>query len=226
MNRSTTPTPRIVVLISGNGSNLQALIDAIDNKTLNATITGVISNVKSAYGLERAQKHGIDTTAIDHRDYADRETFDLALQAQIDAYQPDLVVLAGFMRILTPNFVRYFSGRLLNIHPSLLPKYKGLNTHQRALDAQDTEHGCSIHFVTLELDGGPVICQGAVAIELGDTAESLAHKVQHHEHRLYPLVCELFLHGHITLDNDNVTLSKTAVTQLHDHNALQGTHPS
>ena len=154
--RKTLP---LVVLISGSGSNLQAIIDAVHRGELPAEIRAVISNRPEAFGLERARRAGIPTTVIDHRRFADRESFDAALQAAIDGYHPALVVLAGFMRILTPAFVRHYLGRMLNVHPSLLPAFRGLDTHRRALAAGASEHGLSIHFVTDELDGGPVIVQ-------------------------------------------------------------------
>lgn len=186
----------VVVLISGHGSNLQALIDAA---TPPVRIAAVIANRAEAYGLERARQAGIATQVIDHREHADREGFDAALAAAIDAQGADLVVLAGFMRILTPAFVRRYQGRLLNIHPSLLPLYKGLHTHQRALDAGDAWHGCSVHFVTEELDGGPVVLQSRVPVRSEDTAESLATRVHAAEHLLYPVAVRLFAEGRLRL---------------------------
>lgn len=180
----------VVVLISGNGSNLQALIDA--QVTSHYRIVKVIANRPDAYGLIRAQQHQIDHQLVDHQLYPDRETFENALIAAIEPAQPGLVVLAGFMRILTPVFTQQYLGRMLNIHPSLLPKYPGLNTHQRALDAQDAEHGLSIHFVTAELDGGPVILQAKTAIHKHDTEQSLKQRIHQLEHRAYPKVVELF----------------------------------
>lgn len=191
---ATTDNSRlpIVVLISGNGSNLQAIIDAIDAGDLHADIRAVISNRAEAYGLERAQNHGVATAVINHHDYPDRKQFDLALQKIIDRFDPRLLVLAGFMRILTPDFVEHYKGRMINIHPSLLPRHTGLNTHQRAIDAGDTEHGVSIHFVTNELDGGPVISQARVPILPDDNAETLARRVLDQEHILYPQTLEWF----------------------------------
>jgi phosphoribosylglycinamide formyltransferase-1 len=177
----------IVVLISGTGSNLQAIIDARARGELPVEICAVVSNNPRAPGLERARRAGIPAIAIDHAQYAAREQFDAALQTEIDSFAPRLVVLAGFMRILTPAFVAHYAGRLLNVHPSLLPKYRGLNTHQRALDAGDTEHGASIHYVTTELDGGPVVLQARVPVLPGDTAQTLRARVQEQEHRIYPL---------------------------------------
>ncbi|MDN6632935.1 MAG: phosphoribosylglycinamide formyltransferase, partial [Enterobacterales bacterium] len=152
----------IVVLISGNGSNLQALIDACNDGRIRGRISAVFSNKANAYGLERAAQDGIPAHCLDPKSYADRDAFDLALMQEIDGYQPDLVVLAGYMRILSPRFVQHYQGRMLNIHPSLLPKYPGLHTHQQALNNGDEEHGTSVHFVTDELDGGPVVLQAKV----------------------------------------------------------------
>lgn len=179
---------KIAVLISGSGSNLQAIIDAIEGGSLKAEICGVLSNRVDAYGLVRAQQHGIPTAVITHGDFPDRASFDQALMRQIDSWQVNIVVLAGFMRILTPEFVLHYENRLLNIHPSLLPKYKGLHTHRRALEAGDTVHGCSVHFVTAELDGGPVIAQAQVPVQADDSEASLTERVHKSEHRLYPRV--------------------------------------
>lgn len=197
----------IVVLISGNGTNLQALIDAIEAGTLPARIALVISNRPDARGLERARRHQIPTQVIDHTHYPSREQFDQALQAAIEVHEPRLVVLAGFMRILTDAFVRHFTGRLVNIHPSLLPKFKGLNTHARAIEAGEREHGCSVHFVTPELDAGAVIGQARVSIAPDDTPESLALKVQRLEHRLYPACVGLFCNGALQLEGEIAVLN-------------------
>jgi phosphoribosylglycinamide formyltransferase 1 len=175
----------IVTLISGNGSNLQAIIDAIADG-LPVTISAVISNRPSAFGLTRASNAGIPAITIDHTTYASREAFDLKLQQTIDAYNPDYIVLAGFMRLLSADFVRHFKGKILNIHPSLLPKYPGLNTHQRAIDAGDTQHGATVHYVTEDLDAGPIIDQARCHIEKTDTADILQKKVHAIEHALYP----------------------------------------
>ena len=183
---------RLVVLISGNGSNLQAIIDNITNNNLPAQIVAVISNKADAYGLERAKKAGIEQQVLSHKDYSDRNQYDLALKELIDGYQPDLIILAGFMRILSNKFVEHYFHKMMNIHPSLLPKYKGLNTHQRAIDAGDKEHGCSVHFVTPELDDGPVILQATVKIKENDTAETLAQRVHEQEHRIYPEAIRMF----------------------------------
>lgn len=197
---------RVVVLISGSGSNLQTLIDGQNNGSLPIDIVAVISNKPDVLGLERAKKAGIPALLINHKDYPDRETFDHALKQHIQQYQPDLIVLAGFMRILTGDFVRAFQGRMLNIHPSLLPKYQGLHTHQRALDAGDDCHGVTVHFVTEELDGGPTIIQAIVPIIEKDTAETLAKRVQAQEHVIYPLAVDWFAQQRLSLHNNTVLL--------------------
>ncbi len=196
----------IVVLISGSGSNLQAILDAVASGFIAGRVSAVVSNKANVYGLERARRAGIATTVLDHKAYADRQSYDAALTAAIDEHQPDLLVLAGFMRILTPNFVAHYQGRLLNIHPSLLPKYQGLNTHQRAIDAGDVEHGCSVHFVTAELDGGPVILQAKVPIFPDDDAESVAARVHEQEHRIYPLVIRWFCQNRLQQRSDQALL--------------------
>ncbi|RMG53838.1 MAG: phosphoribosylglycinamide formyltransferase [Gammaproteobacteria bacterium] len=200
----TTDAPSIVVLVSGSGSNLQALIDAVHEGRIHGRISAVVSNNPEAYGLERARRAGIPTEVIDHRNYESREAFDRALAERIDRYHPDLVVLAGFMRILTPEFVEHYRGRMLNIHPSLLPKYRGLNTHARAIEAGDSEHGVSVHFVTPELDGGPVIAQARVPVHADDTPERLAARVLEQEHRLYPLVTSWYADGRLRLEGGQV----------------------
>ena len=180
---------RVVCLISGGGTNLQALIDWQTKGLLgDAMIVGVISNVASAYGLERAKRASIPTSVLSHRDYADRLLFDQALRSLIDGYDPDLVVLAGFMRILTAEFVTHYHRRLINIHPSLLPKYKGLDTHRRALDAGDTVAGATVHWVTEALDAGDIIQQVKVPIVADDSEERLKARVLKAEHTLYPSV--------------------------------------
>jgi phosphoribosylglycinamide formyltransferase-1 len=188
---------RVVVLLSGSGSNLQALIDTQASSSYE--IVAVISNKQDAFGLQRAAKHEIATETLSHRDFASRESFDAQLAELVDSFKPDLVVLAGFMRILTASFVALFAGRLVNIHPSLLPEFPGMNTHQRALDAGVSEHGVSVHFVTEELDGGPVIARRKVSVQADDTAESLAAKVLTEEHKLYPEVVEWFARGELSL---------------------------
>lgn len=217
---------RIVVLISGGGSNLQSLLvryhhsksasghqDAShcegrgsDALYPDGQIVAVISNRPDAFGLSRARQAGVKALTLDHMGFADRAAFDQALAGMIEALQPDLVVLAGFMRILTDTFVQRFAGRMINIHPSLLPKYPGLNTHQRALEAGDAQAGATVHFVTAELDGGPAIAQLAVPINHNDTADSLARKVLVQEHKLYPLVVEWFVKGRIKLEDNLAVL--------------------
>jgi phosphoribosylglycinamide formyltransferase-1 len=206
----------IVVLISGSGSNLQALIDSIQagadsSKSSPARIAAVISNRADAYGLQRAQDAGIATQVLDHKQFDGREAFDAALVEAIDAFNPQLVVLAGFMRILTPAFVRHYAGRLLNIHPSLLPKYKGLHTHQRALEAGDNEHGCSVHFVTEELDGGPLVVQAVIPVQSNDSPTSLAQRVHQQEHVIYPLAVRWFAEGRLRLTAQGALLDGQAL---------------
>ena len=196
----------VVVLLSGTGSNLQALIDSDDVKGSPATLRAVISNRADAYGLQRAKDAGIDTRVLDHKAFEGREAFDAALIKIIDQFNPHLVVLAGFMRILSADFVRHYSGRLLNIHPSLLPKYKGLHTHQRALEAGDREHGCSVHFVTEELDGGPLVVQAVIPVESEDTPSSLAQRVHTQEHLIYPLAVRWFAEGRLSLNEQGALL--------------------
>ena len=190
-------TKRIVVLLSGSGTNLQALIDCASRGELAGEIVGVISNRPGVKGLERANQAGIAAELVDHTLYPSREAFDQALMQAVDRYQPDLVVLAGFMRILTPAFTGHYLGRMLNIHPSLLPKYQGLYTHQRALDAGDDCHGVTVHFVTAELDGGPSAIQAIVPIESGDTAQTLSARVQVQEHIIYPMAVRWFNEGRL-----------------------------
>lgn len=191
------PLP-IVVLLSGSGSNLQAIIDAAQGDPP-VEIRAVISNRADAYGLERARSAGIPARVLSHQEYADRESYDEALMALIDSYQPQLVVLAGFMRILSANFVRHYEGRMLNIHPSLLPRHRGLHTHQRAIEAGDKEHGATVHFVVPELDAGPIVLQARVAVESDDTEERLAQRVLQQEHRIYPQAIRWFAEGRLRL---------------------------
>ena len=202
---SDLSTCNIVVLISGSGSNLQAIIDGLAGHPT-ARICAVVSNRADAYGLVRAEHAGITQHVLNHKDFADRLAFDNALIQVIDQYQPELVVLAGFMRILTPEFTRHYAQRLLNIHPSLLPKHKGLDTHQRALDAGDTEHGCSVHFVTEELDGGPVVIQAAFAIQADDNADQLAQTAHTLEHQIYPLAVRWFAEKRLRLTAQGAVL--------------------
>jgi phosphoribosylglycinamide formyltransferase-1 len=195
---------RIAVLVSGNGSNLQALIDA----NLSGQIIGVLSNKANAYALQRAEKANIATAVISHKDYPDRESFDDAMHQQLLAWEVDLVILAGFMRILTPNFVSKWQGKMLNIHPSLLPVYKGINTHQRVLNTGDRLHGCTVHFVTAELDAGQSIAQSAIQVSLHDTVDSLAQRVHKLEHFIYPQVAEWLCNGQLTWTNGQAYFNK------------------
>jgi len=197
---------RIVVLISGGGSNLQSFIDGCADGTLNGDVIAVISNKAGVKGLERAAAAAIPNITLDHNSFASRTEFDVALADVIDSFSPDLVVLAGFMRILTPQFVNRFLGRLINIHPSLLPKYPGLHTHQRAIDAGDSEGGATVHFVTAELDGGPGIVQAQVELLENDTAEDLASRVLVYEHQIYPLAAQWFCEGRLELRDAHVIL--------------------
>lgn len=206
MQGNAPHTPRIVVLISGSGSNLQALIDHIVAGDIDAEISAVLSNRPAVKGLERAANHGIPTHALDHTRFESRELFDAAMIRQIDDYQPDLVVLAGFMRILTSDFVRRYEGRMLNIHPSLLPKYQGLHTHERALAAGDQQHGVTVHFVTEELDGGPPVIQAVVPVLPGDDAQLLAQRVQQQEHVIYPLAVKWFTEGRLRFQGGKVSM--------------------
>jgi phosphoribosylglycinamide formyltransferase-1 len=193
---------RYVILISGRGSNMESLLDA----GLPGSCAAVISNKADAAGLASAAARGIATAVIDHRAFASREDFDAALAAEIERHAPDLVLLAGFMRILTDGFVRRFEGRLLNIHPSLLPSFPGIGTHAQALAAGVRLHGCSVHFVTPALDGGPIIAQAAVAVPAGDDEASLGRRVLAEEHLLYPRVARWFLEGRLRLVDGRVRL--------------------
>jgi phosphoribosylglycinamide formyltransferase-1 len=203
-------TCNVVVLISGSGSNLQALIDSTSAANP-VRIRAVISNRADAFGLKRAEAAGIPVQSLDHKQYADRESFDRALIECIDRFDAELVVLAGFMRILSPAFVRHYQGRLLNIHPSLLPRHKGLHTHQRALEAGDKEHGCSVHFVTEELDGGPVVLQAAIPINTDDTPDNLAQRIHTQEHLIYPLAVRWFAEGRLRLGQTGAELDGQAL---------------
>lgn len=191
---------RVVVLVSGSGTNLQALIDQQLRQQLGPTeLVGVFSNRPNAGGLERARRANIPTAVIDHTRFSERAEFDRAMLASLTRWQPDLLVLAGFMRILTPEFVTRFEGRMLNIHPSLLPLYPGLDTHARALAAGDREHGATVHFVTPDLDAGPSILQARVPVEADDTPETLAARVQSKEHQIYPAAVRWFSEGRLTM---------------------------
>ena len=212
MNAALRPRLPIVVLISGNGSNLQAIIDAMAAGNLPVEIRAVISNKPAAFGLVRAHRAGIATVVVDHTQYSDRANFDAALRESIDRYDPRLVVLAGFMRILTPAFVEHYRGRMLNVHPSLLPAFRGLDTHARVLASGAKEHGASIHFVTSELDGGPVVAQQTVPILPDDDSASLAARVQQTEHELYPRVIGWFAAGRLTLKGNQAMLDGLPIT--------------
>ena len=201
---------RITVLISGRGSNLVALIDAVGAGKIAGRITQVISNRPGAPGLAHAARAGIATRVVDHKAYASREAFELALAAAIDEDKPDLVVLAGFMRVLGADFVRRYEGRMLNIHPSLLPAYPGLDTHRRALADGATRHGCSVHFVTATVDGGPIVAQAEVPVLPGDDESALAARVLEAEHRLFPEVVGLYCSGRLVLENGRVRVMDAA----------------
>lgn len=196
----------IVVLISGSGSNLQSIIDTCQRHEIDGQIVAVISNKSDAYGLVRAQEAGIPALCVSSKAFTDRQAYDAALLDAIEQYQPDLVVLAGFMRILTPDFVKHFTGKMLNIHPSLLPKYPGLHTHRRALENGDSEHGTSVHFVTEELDGGPIILQGYVPILPQDTEDDLVERVKLQEHLIYPQVIAWFVSGRLIMQDGKALL--------------------
>jgi phosphoribosylglycinamide formyltransferase-1 len=213
MKANPSPRPKILILVSGEGSNLQALIEASRERDYPADIVAVGSNQAKAPALAKAVRANIPTFVIEHGRYGSRDEFDGALMQEIRRHNPDLIVLAGFMRILTESFVRAFRGQLLNIHPSLLPKYTGLNTHQRALDAGDKVHGVSVHFVTEEPDGGPIIAQAQVAVGPDDSAETLAQKVQTQEHVLYPIVVRWCCEGRVQLGAEQVLFDGQALPQ-------------
>ncbi|MDT8281824.1 MAG: phosphoribosylglycinamide formyltransferase [Gammaproteobacteria bacterium] len=196
----------LVVLISGSGSNLQAIIDSINNHRLDAEIKAVISNQSNAKGLQRASKENIPTYVIDHKQFAHRESFDQAMIDIIDPLHPQLIVLAGFMRILSKSFITHYHHQLINIHPSLLPRYKGLNTHRQAIDNHDVKHGASVHYVSDELDSGPVIIQAEIPVLETDNAETLAARVLREEHQIYPLAIQMHIDGRLTFDNDQLIL--------------------
>lgn len=197
---------KIVILISGNGSNLQAFIDQVQSGELPISIEAVICNRPGVRGIERAKQAAIPTHVVDHHTFSSRESFERALVQAIDQYRPTLVALAGFMRILSAVFVQHFRGRLLNIHPSLLPKYPGLNTHQRAIDAGDEQAGATVHFVTEQLDGGPVIIQAGVPILSHDDAQALATRILAREHVIYPLAVKWFAENRLQLKDNQVVL--------------------
>ncbi len=207
---------RIVVLISGSGSNMQAIAESCFKKEMDAEIVAVISNRPGVAGLERAEKLKITTGVVDHTEFASREEFDVNLIRAIDEHSPDIVILAGFMRILTPDFVRRYKGKLINIHPSLLPKHKGLNTHSRALEAGDSEHGVTVHFVSEDLDGGPNIIQAVVPVLDDDNALTLQVRVQAQEHVIFPIAIKWFAEGRLSMIKgdayfDNQALPETGL---------------
>ncbi|HWJ95657.1 MAG TPA: phosphoribosylglycinamide formyltransferase [Telluria sp.] len=199
----------IVILISGRGSNMEAVVRAAEAEKWPARIAAVISNKADAKGLEFAKAHGIPTAVVSNKDFATRDAFDAALAEVIDGFAPDLVVLAGFMRILTAPFVEHYAGRLLNIHPSLLPLFPGLHTHQQALNAGVAEHGATVHFVTAQLDHGPAIVQARVPVLPGDTEDTLAGRVLVEEHKIYPYAVRLFVEGRVSIDGDTVRIAET-----------------
>ena len=198
---------KLVILISGRGSNMEAIIRACSREEWPAQVAAVIASRPDAAGLAFAASHGIATAVVDHRQFPDRESFDAALARQIDAFTPDLVALAGFMRVLTPGFVDRYAGRMLNVHPSLLPSFAGLKTHQQALDAGVRLHGASVHFVTSQLDHGPIVVQSAVPVLNGDDAAALAERVLATEHIIYPRAVRWFVEGRLALDGPRVTLT-------------------
>ncbi len=196
----------IVILISGSGTNLQAIIDAVNQGLINATIAAVISNRSDAKGLQRAQHAHIKTAIIDQKEYQDRVSYDDALISEIDKYKPDLIVLAGYMRILSDNFISHYQDAILNIHPSLLPEFKGLHTHRRVLEATKSVHGASVHFVSNELDSGPVVIQAEVPVLAKDTEQSLAERVLLREHVIYPMAIAWFVDGRLKMNGNKALL--------------------
>jgi phosphoribosylglycinamide formyltransferase-1 len=200
----------LAILISGSGSNLQAIIDAIENGELDAEIKSVVCNNPRAYGLQRAAKHGLPTRVVDHHDYPDRERYDAELRQYLQSLSPDYIVLAGYMRILSPSFIDAFEHRILNIHPSLLPAYKGLDTHRRALQNGENRHGVSIHLVTAELDDGPILLQASYPIEAGDSVEDLQARGHRLEHQMYPKLLGWISESKLIIDSDGrITYDQT-----------------
>jgi phosphoribosylglycinamide formyltransferase-1 len=196
----------IVILISGSGTNLQAIIDAVEQGQINATIAAVFSNRPEAKGLQRAERAHIKTVVIDQDGYEDRSSYDDALIAEIDKFAPDLIVLAGFMRILSEKFINHYHNIILNIHPSLLPEFKGLYTHRRALETSKQTHGASVHFVSNELDSGPVVLQAEVPVLPDDNEETLAARVLQQEHTIYPMAIAWYIDGRLRLDGDKILI--------------------
>jgi phosphoribosylglycinamide formyltransferase-1 len=201
----------IVILISGSGSNLQAIIDAVDQGQIKATIAAVISNRADAYGLQRAQRAKITTELVEQKDHQDRASYDDALISKIDKYKPDLVVLAGFMRILSDKFISHYRDAILNIHPSLLPEFKGLHTHRRALESSRQIHGASVHFVSNELDSGPVVIQAEVPVLPDDTEDTLSGRVLQQEHIIYPLAIAWYIEGRLEVNDNEVLLDNNVL---------------
>ncbi|MFV1997243.1 MAG: phosphoribosylglycinamide formyltransferase [Acidiferrobacterales bacterium] len=201
-----TESLAIVILISGRGSNMKAIIDAASSQSIPVDVRAIISNDPTAAGLKTARQTGLTTRALDHSKFENRDSFDAALIELIDEYQPELVVLAGFMRILGETFVSHYAGRLMNIHPALLPAFPGFNTHERVLDAGVTRHGATVHFVTHDVDAGPIIVQAAVEVRNGDSESELAARVLEQEHRIYPLAVGWFAEGRLNIVKGNVLL--------------------
>jgi len=202
----------IAILISGGGSNLQSIIDHVELGNINANIACVISNKPDAYGLVRAQKANIPTHIIEHKNFSSREAFDMELVNTLAVYNIKLIVLAGFMRVLSPTFINEYPSCILNIHPSILPKHPGLHTHSRALESGDSEHGCSVHFVTPALDGGPLIIQAKVPVKSSDTEDILAARVLEKEHVIYPLAVKWFCNGRLELKEEQVRLDSSPIS--------------
>jgi len=208
-----TETTNIVVIISGNGSNLQSIIDAIENGHVNARISAVISNNADAYGLVRAQHHGLESKVVDHRQFETRTEFDQMLLQTVASFQPDYIVLAGFMRLFGSAFIQAYPDRILNIHPSILPEYKGLNTHQRAMDNLESEHGVSIHIVTADLDDGPILLRGRYPIEKDDTITDLQAKGHELEHRMFPKLLEWLCNHDLEIKGERIIFKQQPLQQ-------------
>ena len=224
-DNATMARKRIAILISGRGSNMSALIDAAKDPTHPAQIVLVVSNRPDAGGLQRATENGIATAVVDHKTYGkDREGFEQALQSVLEQHRIDIVCLAGFMRLLTSWFVSRWTGRMLNIHPALLPAFKGLDTHRRAIEARAEHHGATVHFVVPEMDSGPIIAQGAVPVLPDDTEEKLAERVLAIEHRIYPLALKLVAAGRVRVDGDHCVIDGDISTE--DAALLPGAKPS
>ena len=209
----SNPACRTAILISGSGSNLQSFIDRAASGSLNLDIVLVFSNRPDAFGLQRARDAGIDTACIEHGDYADREAFDRAVAAELDRHQPELIILAGFMRILSPWFVDHYAGQVLNIHPALLPAFPGLDTHERVLAAGEKYHGSTVHFVTAELDGGPRILQGRLRVDPNETPDELCARVQSIEHQIYPEAASWIAAGRLEFKNGAAWLDGKALAE-------------